>query len=87
MSIQPPVGVFDLHLSFQQAPEFEGAEVDVPDAVLDLLEADVFADAGGGDIDPRLVPANAAVGADITHFEAMGYSSGGSRLGIGRGEG
>jgi hypothetical protein len=41
VAIQPPVRVFDLHLPFQQSPESKLPEVDVPDAVLDLLEPDV----------------------------------------------
>jgi hypothetical protein len=32
-------------MAFEQPPELAGAEVDVPDAIIDLLKADIFADA------------------------------------------
>src|SRR5262245_10257780 len=72
LSIEAPVGVFDLHLALKEPSELERAEVDVPHTVVDLFEPYVFANAGRGDIDPRLVPANAALGADIAHFEPIG---------------
>ena len=53
-TIEPPYCVFDPHVPLKQAPELERSEVDVPDAVVDLLEPDVFADADGGDVDPSL---------------------------------
>jgi len=52
VSIEPTVGIFDLHLSFQQSPELESSEVDVPDAVVDLFQVDLFAHADLADIDP-----------------------------------
>src|SRR5262249_6509480 len=72
MSIESPIGILDFHRSFQEATESEGAEVHVPDPVVDFLEADVLADAGGGDVYPRLVRAKAAIGADVPNLEAIG---------------
>lgn len=48
-----PVGVLDLHVPIVQPAEPEGAEVHVPDTVVDLLQSDVLADAHGGHVDPR----------------------------------
>jgi len=45
-------GVLDLHVPLEEPPELERPEVHVPDAVVDFLQADVFADAHGGDVDP-----------------------------------
>lgn len=56
MAQQPAVGIFNLHVSLEQPPELERTEVHVPNAVVDLLEANVFADAHGGDIDPAAAP-------------------------------
>ncbi len=58
-------------MSFDEATELEQSEVDVPDTVIDLFEADILTDAGGGDIDPLAIPSNAAVGADVADFEAV----------------
>jgi hypothetical protein len=33
-------------VSFEEPAEFEGAEGDMPDAIVNLLEADIFANAG-----------------------------------------
>src|SRR5712692_3130297 len=72
MAREPAEGVLDLHVSFDQAPELERSEVYVPDTVVDLLQADVFADADGGDVEPSPIPADATVGTDVAHFEAVG---------------
>jgi hypothetical protein len=32
-------------MAFEQSPKFEGAEVDIPDAMIDFLKADICADA------------------------------------------
>src|SRR3990172_3198350 len=69
MTREPAEGVLDLHVPLEQTPELERAEVHVPDAVVDFLQADVFTDADGGDVDPSPVPANAAMGAAVAHFE------------------
>ena len=71
MTIELTVSIFDLHVSFVQATELEGAEVDIPQAVVDLFQADVFTDTDDGDVDPVAAPADAAIGTDVTDFEAI----------------
>ena len=66
------VGIFDLHEALVQAAELERSEVDVPETVIDFLEANLFAGTGDGDVEPVTAPANAAVGADVADFEAVG---------------
>ena len=44
--------VLDSEVFFKQAAELDRAEVDVPDGVVDGLEADVLASAGCADGDP-----------------------------------
>ena len=46
MSFQSTVDIFNAHLSFEEPAEFEGSEVDIPDAIIDLLEADIFSYGG-----------------------------------------
>ncbi len=46
MSEEPTVGIFDPHVSLVEPSQAQRAEVDAPDSVIDLLKADVFADAG-----------------------------------------
>ena len=71
MAREPAEGVLDFHVSFDQPTELERPEVHVPDAVVDFLQAHVFADADGGDVDPSSIPADATVGADVAHFKAI----------------
>ena len=53
--------ILDSEDVFKQAAELDGTEVDVPDGVVDGLEADVLASAGCRDGDPGRVPSDAAV--------------------------
>jgi hypothetical protein len=46
------VGIFDLHLLFVQAAELKWPKVDIPQAFVDLFQADVFAGTDDGDVDP-----------------------------------
>ena len=55
-----------------RTPELHDAEVDVPQAVIDGLQAQVLADESAADVDPLLSPADAAVGADVAHLKAIG---------------
>jgi len=59
-------------MSFEQPTEFQGSEGDIPDAIIDLLKADICPGTGGGDVAPSMVPPDAPVGADIAHLEAVG---------------
>src|SRR5262245_53574430 len=72
MTIESSVLVLNGHPPFVQAAKSQRPEVDVPDAVVDLLQSDVFGDAHDRDVHPPAVPANAAVGADIADFKAIG---------------
>ena len=53
--------IFDSEAVFKETAEFDRTEEDVPDGVVDRLEANVLASAGGADGDPRRVPSDAAV--------------------------
>src|SRR5256886_10265708 len=70
-TIELPVLVLNPHMALTQTAEAQRPKVDVPDPVVDLLEADVFADADRGDVDPAAVPPHAPVGADVPDFEAV----------------
>jgi hypothetical protein len=62
-TIERPVLIFNAHVSFAQTAEAQRPKIDIPDPVIDLFKADVFADTEGGDIDPAAIPPNAPVGA------------------------
>src|SRR2546426_2269369 len=70
--IESPVLVLNPHVALAQTAEPQRPKVDGPDAVVDLLKADVFADADSGHVHPPAVPPNAAVGAHVAHLEAIG---------------
>src|SRR6266478_1474301 len=70
-TIELPVLVLNPHMALAQTAEAQRPKVDVPDPVVDLLEADVFADADRGDVDPAAVPAHASIGADVPHLEPI----------------
>ena len=65
------IGIFDLHVAFVQAAELQRSEIDVPEAVIDVLQPDIFAGTDAGDVDPVAAPADTAVGADLADFEAV----------------
>ena len=71
-SLQSPIRVFDAQVSLEQTAQLEGSEVNVPDSIVDLFEADVFANADGRDVHPAVVPPDAAIRADVADFEAIG---------------
>jgi hypothetical protein len=71
VAFQSPIGIRDARMPFEQPPELRRPEGDVPDAVVDCLEADIFAGAGDRDVDPAPIPADAAIGADIPHRKAV----------------
>lgn len=64
--------VFNLQPAFIHATELERSKVDVPDPVVNFLEADVLAGEGVSDADPVLLPATAAVATDEAHLEVAG---------------
>jgi hypothetical protein len=53
---QSPIRILDAHVPLEQPAEAQGPEGDVPDAVVDRLEADVLAHADRGDVDPAVIP-------------------------------
>ena len=58
-------------MSLEQSTELERAEVDVPDAVIEFFEPDIFARAGMRGVAPLAIPANAAIGTDIADLEPV----------------
>ena len=60
-SREEPGTVLDLSELVDQVTEQVGTEVDVPDAVVNLLETDVLLTEHGGDVDPSVRPADASV--------------------------
>src|SRR5438876_10908774 len=70
-TIKPPVLVLNPQVALAQTAEPQRPKVDVPDPVIDLLQAHVFAHADGGDVHPSAVPPNASVGAHVADFEAV----------------
>ena len=68
---QSTIGILDAAVTFQETTELERPEVDIPDSVVDLFQAYVVAGTDGGNIDPVVFPTDAAVGADVTNFEAL----------------
>ena len=77
--------VLDSRVPLEQPAELEGAEVDGPDPITDLLKAHVFADADRGNVHPAADPANATVGADVADFEAIGILERREQAGAGGG--
>ena len=53
---QSTIGILDAAVALQETTEFEWAEVDIPDSVVDLFQAYVVAGTDGRDIDPVLFP-------------------------------
>jgi len=50
-------------VALKEPPELEGAEVDVPDPIVDLFEADILPDADGRDVDPAAEPTTSSLSA------------------------
>jgi hypothetical protein len=50
------VSILDPEVLFEQVPQLQGAKVDISDAVVNLLEADVLPDAGDAHVDAPPVP-------------------------------
>ena len=65
--------------------EGDGTEVDSPDIVGDLLEANVFAAEQMRDVGPGGVPSDAAVDGDLTGLEVGGVVGGQELAGEGTG--
>jgi hypothetical protein len=40
-------GIFEAPMAFERPTEFEWAEVDIPDAIIDFFEANIGSDADG----------------------------------------
>ena len=67
-TIESPVLVFNPHVALAQTPEPQRPKVDVPDPVGNLLEADVFPHADGGDVHPPAIPPQ---GAGALHLDKV----------------
>src|SRR3989442_2613880 len=61
---QSAIRVFDPHMALEQAPELERPVVDIPDPIVDLLQAHVLTNADGRDVYPAAVPSHAALSPD-----------------------
>jgi hypothetical protein len=46
VSFQSTVDIFDAHVSFEEPAACEGSAGDIPDAIVDVLEADIGLNAG-----------------------------------------
>jgi hypothetical protein len=68
---QPTIGVLDLHVPLEQAPELERTEVHISDAVVDLFKAHILGGAHSREVHPTAPPANAAIAAYQADFEAI----------------
>src|SRR2546422_1176869 len=66
-------------MALEQAPELERPVVDIPDPIVDLLQAHVLTNADGRDVYPAAVPSDAAIRADVAHVEAIGIFQRGER--------
>lgn len=73
--------VFNSEESFVHSPETKWPEVDIPDAVVDFFETDVFTSQGVGDAHPVFIPANAAVATDEPDLEVPRITDRGQLLG------
>jgi len=47
---QAAIRIFDLQVAFVEAAQFERAKEDVPDAIIDFLQSDVFAGAADAEL-------------------------------------
>ena len=47
VSSESTIGIFDAHVAFEEPAEFEGAEGDIPNAIVNFFEADLCSDADG----------------------------------------
>jgi hypothetical protein len=45
VSCESTIGIFDAQMAFEPPPECERAAVDIPDAIIDVFEADICSDA------------------------------------------
>ena len=71
MSCASTIGRCDAPLAVEPPTACERPEVDVPAAVVACREADIFAGAGAGDVDPAPLAADAAMGADRPALQAV----------------
>jgi len=78
----PAERVLDEEGALVESAQAERAEVDIPFAVVDLDEPDVFLAQGLADIDPLLVPADAAVATDAADLVVAGILQRGEAGGI-----
>ena len=72
LPFEPTELVFDLHRVLVKATEFDRAVVNIPQLMIDLFETDVLTTTGLRNINPTMVPTDAAIGTHIAHFEVIG---------------
>jgi hypothetical protein len=84
VSCKSPIGLCDAPMAFEQPTACEEPERDMPDAIVDVLEADIRPGTGDGDVAPWAVPPWALTSRTS---KRSGDASGGRLLGISLGEG
>ena len=62
---QSTISILDATVALQETTQLEGPEVEVPDSIIDFFQANVITGTNGGNIDPVVLPADTAMGADI----------------------
>ena len=50
MTLKATIGSFDPHVAFEQPADFERAEINGPDPIVNLFQTDMLADAGDRDM-------------------------------------
>jgi hypothetical protein len=76
LTVAPAAGLFHVHGSVIEASDGEGAVRKVPDAVIEVFTADVWAGADRRDMVPGRVPVATAGGADRADLTAVGLCQG-----------
>jgi hypothetical protein len=72
MTPEVAVDILDAPMRFAETTEFQRTEIHVPEAVVDLFQADVLCSAGDVDVDPSTVPADATVVTDVASLKMGG---------------
>jgi hypothetical protein len=72
VSFQSTVDICDAPVSCEALAACEGAAVDMPDAIVDCLEADICPNAGVCDVDPWMVPTDTSVRTHVAPLAAVG---------------
>jgi hypothetical protein len=72
MTPEAAVDILDAPMRFAETTESQRPKIHVPEAVVDLFQADVLCSAGDADVDPGTVPADATVVTDVASLKMGG---------------